>query len=72
VGRFAMSPQDAKALVEILRQRVEAYEAQYGALPALSLLLPTPEKQGSEGTQPSPQNDLPAESTSPEKPPQGG
>lgn len=72
VGRFAMSPQHAKALVEILRQRVEAYEAQYGALPALSLLLPDSETQGGDGSEPSPTSDLPAEPTSPEEPSQGG
>jgi hypothetical protein len=72
VGRFAMSPQHAKALVEILRQRVEGYEAQFGALPALSLLLPGSEVQGGEGSGPSPRSDLPAEPTSPEESSQGG
>jgi hypothetical protein len=72
VGRFAMSPQHAKALLEILRQRVEHYEAQYGELPALSLLLPGTEAQGGEGSTPSPTSDLPAEPTSPEESSQGG
>jgi hypothetical protein len=72
VGRFAMSPQHAKALLEILRQRVEHYEAEYGELPALSLLLPGAETQGGEGSTPSPTSDLPAEPTSPEESSQGG
>lgn len=68
VGRFAMSPQHAKAFVEILRQRVQAYEDKFGVLPAYQLLL-APEEQGDEGSEPSPSSDLPAESpsTSPEE-----
>lgn len=72
IGRFAMSPQHAKALLEILRQRLDAYEAQYGELPAISLLLPGTETRGGEGSTPSPASELPVEPTSPEEPSQGG
>ena len=72
IGRFAMSPQHTKAFLEILRQRVAAYEEQYGELPAIPLLLPGTGAPGGEGSTPSQTSDLTAEPTSPEESSQGG
>jgi hypothetical protein len=72
IGRFAMSPQHAKAFLEILRQRVVAYEEQYGELPAVTTLLAGEQAASSEDSTPSRTSELPAEPTSPEEPSQGG
>jgi hypothetical protein len=72
VGRFVMSPQHAKAFVEILRQNVQTYEDQHGEIPLLGTTLEQLAPQVIDAPQPEPTVDLPTEPpTSPEEPSHG-
>ena len=74
VGRFAMSPQHAKAFVEAMHQNVRSYEEQFGEIPLFpqERAVPPPEeavRRVVEAAGPEPEGDLPTEppATSPEE-----
>jgi len=74
IGRFAMSPQHAKAFSELLRRNVQLYEAQYGEIPVLleEAAVPPPEEvveRVVDTVRQEPESDLPARPpTSPGEP----